>query len=280
MYSYECASLFIYLCLQTTTKKKITSAFSFPVQLDMRHRLYELSQFDLVYDLSAVLIHKGTGVNSGHYIAHIKDKNTGQWWEFDDEHVTNLGNHPFGEGSSSSTTKSVATDATHSDCSEARIAENNENGLNTAHSQSSLIEAFSSCDAYMLMYHLNNTKNISENGGIVCGASHREIEGVVASARDGVCLPSHLFDEIQNLNASYLDACQKYCHGKELELNRITERRQEVRSVLAEAPVPPLERPFYWISSDWLRQWADNIIPTLVHIFVQYYIGHKHFNVF
>ena len=50
----------------------------------MRHRMSELSQFDLVYDLSVVLIHKGTGANSGHYIAHIKDVNTGQWWEFDD----------------------------------------------------------------------------------------------------------------------------------------------------------------------------------------------------
>lgn len=280
MHSYKCASLFIYLCLQTTTKKKITSAFSFPAQLDMRHRLPELSQFDLVYDLSAVLIHKGTGVNSGHYIAHIKDKNTGQWWEFDDEHVTNLGNHPFGEGSSSSTTKSIATDAIHSDCSEARIAESNGNGSHTTHSQSSLIETFSSCDAYMLMYHLRHTKGVKENGGIVCGASHKEIEGVVATAQDDASLPSHLYDEICNVNASYLDACQQYSHRKELELSRITDRRHEVRSILAEAPVPPLERPFYWISSDWLRHWADNIIPTLVHIFVQYYSGHALFNVF
>ena len=43
----------------------------------MRHKMFELSQFDLVYDLSVVLIHKGTGANSGHYIAHIKDVNTG-----------------------------------------------------------------------------------------------------------------------------------------------------------------------------------------------------------
>lgn len=277
MFSYKCATLFIYLCWQTTTKKKITSAFSFPAQLDMRHRLSELSQFDLVYDLSAVLIHKGTGVNSGHYIAHIKDKNTGQWWEFDDEHVTNLGHHPFGEGSSSSTTKFIATDVVHS---EARIAESNGNGLNATHSQSSLMDAFSSCDAYMLMYHLRNTTNINENGDLVGGANLKEREGVVAAARDSTSLPSHLYDEIHNFNASYLDACQQYSCRKELELSRITDRRQEVRSVLAEAPVPPFERPFYWISSDWLRQWADNIVTTLVHTFVQYYIGHEHFNVF
>ena len=62
-----------------------------------------------MYDSSAVLIHKGTGVNNGYYIAHIKDVNTGQRWEFDDEHVTNLGCHPFGEGSSNSTSKSIKT---------------------------------------------------------------------------------------------------------------------------------------------------------------------------
>ena len=60
--------------------------------------------------------------------------------------------------------------------------------------------------------------------------------------------------------------CQEYNNKKELELGRITGRRQEVRSVLAEAPVQPLEKPFYWISSEWLRQWADNIIPVLVLI--------------
>ena len=252
------------ICWQTTTKKKITSAFSFPAELDMRHRLSDLSQFDLIYDLSAVLIHKGTGVNSGHYIAHIKDENTGQWWEFDDEHVTNLGLHPFGEGSSSSTTKSVKTDAVHSDCSEARIAESNGNSLDATHAQSLLVETFSSNDAYMLMYHLKHTRVVGENGGIVCGANHEAREG---AAQGNVPLPSHLYDGIQNFNASYLDACDQYNHRKELELSRISERRQEVRSVIAEAPVQPLEQPFYWISSDWLRQWADNIIPTLVHIF-------------
>jgi ubiquitin carboxyl-terminal hydrolase 48 len=234
----------------------------------------------LIYDLSAVLIHKGTAANSGHYIAHIKDENTGQWWEFDDEVVTNLGRSPFSEEISCSASKSGKNDVDHSSLSEARVADSNGIGLNVKVSQSSLTETFSSSDAYMLMYHLKHAKNISENGGIVCGANHKEIEGIVATARDGTSLPSHLYDEIQNFNASYLDACQQYSHRKELELSRITDRRKEVRSVLAEAPVPPLERPFYWISSDWLRQWADNIIPTLVHIFVQYYIGHEHFNVF
>ena len=224
----------------------------------------ELSQFDLVYDLSAVLIHKGTGANSGHYIAHIKDVNTGQWWEFDDEHVTNLGCHPFGEGSSNSTSKSIKTDAIHSNCSQAIVADSNGNGLHASHSKSSLVETFLSSDAYMLMYHLKHTKNVGEIGSVICGAKHDEREGVEVALQNGAYLASHLCNEIQNFNASYDEACQEYNNKKELEFGRIIGRRQEVRSVLAEAPVQPLEKPFYWIFSEWLRQWADNIIPVLV----------------
>ncbi|KAI4316238.1 hypothetical protein L6164_024237 [Bauhinia variegata] len=252
---------------KTTTKKKITSAFSFPSELDMRTRLSEPSQFELIYDLSAVLIHKGTAVNSGHYIAHIKYENSGQWWEFDDEHVTNLGRHPFGEGSSTSTTKSAKNDPVHSESSESKISISNGNGsdpIQSLSSQSSavgIVETFSSSDAYMLMYNLRRTRT-SEKGNMVNGANEKKRESDVAAAQDSFSLVSHLFDEIQNMNASYLEACKKYNESKEAELSHITERRQEVRSILSEAPVQPLEKPFYLVSSDWLRQWAENVTPT------------------
>jgi ubiquitin carboxyl-terminal hydrolase 48 len=51
----------------------------------------------MLYDLSAILVHKGSMANSGHYVAHIQDDQTGEWWQFDDEQVTSLGFHPFGE---------------------------------------------------------------------------------------------------------------------------------------------------------------------------------------
>lgn len=56
-----------------------------------------------VYDLSAILVHKGSMANSGHYVAHIKDDRTGEWWQFDDEQVTSLGFHPLGEVTSQAT---------------------------------------------------------------------------------------------------------------------------------------------------------------------------------
>ncbi|KAG0458005.1 hypothetical protein HPP92_023162 [Vanilla planifolia] len=90
---------------KTTTKKKITSSFSFPRILNMGKRLCTPSETGFIYELSAILIHKGTAVNSGHYVAHIKDAKSGHWWEFDDEHVSKLGFHPFGEDSSGSSIK-------------------------------------------------------------------------------------------------------------------------------------------------------------------------------
>jgi len=251
---------------QTTMKKKITSAFCFPGELDMRQRLSEPSQFELIYDLSAVLIHKGTAVNSGHYVAHIKDEDTGQWWEFDDEHVSNLGRHPFGDSSSSSTSKTVGSEPVHPSCTEPRNGVADGHNIDVVQPQSSEssnnnsnAEIFSSGDAYMLMYNLRQSRKDSEKKQ-ASGASDMKIDDDRVSLH-GVPLPSHLCEEIKILNASYDDACQQYELKKEEELDCITKRRQEVRSVLSEAPVRSIEDPFFWISTDWLRQWADNIPP-------------------
>ena len=96
-------------------------------------------------------------------------------------------------------------------------------------------------------------------------------EWVEVALENGDSLASHLCNEIQNFNASYDEACQEYNNKKKLELGRITGRRQEVRSVLAKALVQPLEKPFYWISSEWLCQWANNIIPVLMFFLLNNY---------
>ncbi|XP_059653831.1 ubiquitin carboxyl-terminal hydrolase 26 [Cornus florida] len=256
---------------KSTTKKKITSPFCFPGKLDMRHRLSEHSESDVIYDLSAVLIHKGTAVNSGHYIAHIKDENTDQWWKFDDEYVSNLGQHPFGEGASNSVAKPVQTEAiARSSSSEPMDAVVIENHVDVSLSKSSEanvlshVETFSSSDAYMLMYVLRCSKNDGEKPHMESGGNNMEKKGDIVSPQSDVSLPSHLSEELKQLNASYLDACQLYKTKKESELNRITERRQEVRSVISEAPVQSLGEPYYWISTDWLRQWADSISPSII----------------
>ncbi|KAM7264292.1 hypothetical protein ACFE04_001975 [Oxalis oulophora] len=246
---------------KTTMRKKITSAFSFPGVLNMQRRLSDPSHLELTYDLKAVLIHKGTAVNSGHYIAHIKDDNTGQWWEFDDEQVSNLGNHPFGEGSSNSTkrsepqeaTKEANADGNHLDSKRPQLCES---------SKANGVECFSSNDAYMLMYYFRHGKKDDEKRhgfGGTQNSNNNNTETNIKLSCDGIALPSFISEEIESLNASYESACEDFKNRKEKELGCITERRQEVRSILSEAPVLSLEEPFYWISTDWLRQWADSI---------------------
>lgn len=232
----------------------------------MRERLSEPSDLELIYDLSAVLIHKGTTVNSGHYVAHIKDENTGQWWEFDDEHVSNLGHHPFGEGSSSSDAKPVQNEpAIHLPSTEKVNGVMNGNHIHVDQlkpSECSIVggsQAYSSSDAYMLMYNLRHTTKSGEDRQTVSDANRIEVKGdIIHSDAD---LPAHLYEEVKELNASYLDACQQYKLKKEREFDCITERRQEVRSVLSEGPVLSHEDPYYWIFTEWLRLWADNITP-------------------
>ncbi|CAL1362439.1 unnamed protein product [Linum trigynum] len=261
---------------KTTTKKKITSAFCFPEELDMGRRLSEASQQDWIYDLSAVLIHKGAAVNSGHYIAHIKDANTGQWWEFDDEHVSNLGHHPFGESSSSSSAKIPRTDVLPHKASEGGsdpIQNGNHSDVHLPRASESNftsgVETFSSSDAYMLMYNLRSARSHGDKTRAVRVASSMELDGQGNSSHDEFFLPSHLCEGIKEQNASYLDACRRYKERKETEMLHVTERRQEVRSILSEAPVQT-SGPFCWISTDWLRRWADDFTaPVLDNTSIQ-----------
>uniref|UniRef100_A0A7N0U7K5 Ubiquitin carboxyl-terminal hydrolase 26 n=1 Tax=Kalanchoe fedtschenkoi TaxID=63787 RepID=A0A7N0U7K5_KALFE len=250
---------------KTTTKKKITSPFSFPGVLDMGQRMYEPSQSALIYDLSAVLIHKGTAVNSGHYTAHIKDHNAGRWWEFDDEQVSDLGYHPFGEGSSSPATKDVKKDLSSKSTHEPETNGVKDNGTSPNLQHGSVngavsdTDIFSSTDAYMLMYKLRCDKVIGENQTSESRTSDMEIDGESKNPLEE--LPPHLREEMRIFNDTFLDTCQHYLSKRDRELKFITERRQEVRSVLSEAPVTSTGQTYFWISSDWLRQWADNIYP-------------------
>ncbi|KAL5698626.1 ubiquitinyl hydrolase 1 [Ranunculus cassubicifolius] len=231
---------------KTTMKKKLTSVFSFPGQLNMGQILSQPAQSELIYNLSAVLIHKGTAVNSGHYVAHIKDERTGLWWEFDDERVTKLGTHPFGEGSSNSIAKSSQPVSTAKSSEQVNSVPNENHISNGQHKSLDYgelhhVETFSSADAYMLMYSLRHAKN-------------------QVSEYNSELLPFHLLEEMNRLNASFSKACEDYHTKKERELHNIKERKEEVKSVLSDAPVTS-EEPFFWIATDWLCQWADSLTP-------------------
>ncbi|KAL0379180.1 UNVERIFIED_CONTAM: Ubiquitin carboxyl-terminal hydrolase 26 [Sesamum radiatum] len=254
----------------TTTKKKITSVFSFPGELNMARRLSDCSELDYIYDLAAVLIHKGSAVNSGHYTAHIKDENSGEWWEFDDEHVSNLGRQPF--GSTVSTPAAKAGQNEPVDCPSSTkqvdlVVEGNHVDTNLLQSSDSNgvnhVQTFSSSDAYMLMY-VRRSKVDGAKRAAQSGEDKMEIDGSVISQEIDSPLPSHLLKDVDMFNSTFLDSCEQYKIKKDIELSCIMKRRHEVRSILSEAPVLSLEKPYFWISTEWLRQWADSVIPLTI----------------
>uniref|UniRef100_A0A665TN77 Ubiquitin carboxyl-terminal hydrolase 48 n=1 Tax=Echeneis naucrates TaxID=173247 RepID=A0A665TN77_ECHNA len=75
---------------QTGHKKKLNTFISFPEQLDMGPFLEGKPDHKCVYELSAVLIHRGISAYSGHYIAHVKDARTGDWYKFNDEEIEKM----------------------------------------------------------------------------------------------------------------------------------------------------------------------------------------------
>lgn len=74
---------------QTGHKKKLNTFISFPEQLDMGPFL-EGKEEKCVYELSAVLIHRGVSAYSGHYIAHARDARTSDWYKFNDEEIEKM----------------------------------------------------------------------------------------------------------------------------------------------------------------------------------------------
>ncbi|KAH9376510.1 hypothetical protein HPB48_006595 [Haemaphysalis longicornis] len=69
--------------------RKINTAVQFSESLDLSPHLQQPAG-STVYSLVAVLIHQGPSANSGHYVAHIKDRTSGSWYRFNDDGVCKM----------------------------------------------------------------------------------------------------------------------------------------------------------------------------------------------
>ena len=103
--------------LKTFERKKIKANFSFPLVVDMAPYLASDGQATRLgkrvagrrdqggdlYEAESIILHKGKSAAQGHYIALVRRKEDGLWWQFDDQTVTCV-------GSDLSTTSSFAKD--------------------------------------------------------------------------------------------------------------------------------------------------------------------------
>ncbi|XP_047128161.1 ubiquitin carboxyl-terminal hydrolase 46 isoform X1 [Hydra vulgaris] len=67
---------------------KLSHRVTFPLQLRLFNTLENATHRDRLYDLSAIVVHCGTGPNRGHYIAIVKSHNI--WLLFDDDIVDKI----------------------------------------------------------------------------------------------------------------------------------------------------------------------------------------------
>ncbi|XP_075704857.1 ubiquitin carboxyl-terminal hydrolase 48 isoform X2 [Rhinoderma darwinii] len=74
---------------QTGHKKKLNTYIGFGETLEMDPFVGQTDS-RYVYELSAVLIHRGVSAYSGHYIAHVKDPQTSEWYKFNDEEIEKM----------------------------------------------------------------------------------------------------------------------------------------------------------------------------------------------
>ncbi|XP_052547662.1 ubiquitin carboxyl-terminal hydrolase 48 isoform X3 [Tympanuchus pallidicinctus] len=108
---------------QTGHKKKLNTYIGFSEVLDMKPFMEQQSGA-YVYELSAVLIHRGVSAYSGHYIAHVKDPQTGEWYKFNDEDTEKMEGkklqlgieEDLAEPSKSQTRKPKCGKGTHCSC--------------------------------------------------------------------------------------------------------------------------------------------------------------------
>ena len=76
-------------------KKKLNQFLQYPEVLNLGAYMPPgTTDEDAIYDLQAVLMHRGPNASSGHYVARIKDLASGKWIELDDDVASdiNVGN--------------------------------------------------------------------------------------------------------------------------------------------------------------------------------------------
>ncbi|XP_026819336.1 ubiquitin carboxyl-terminal hydrolase 48-like [Rhopalosiphum maidis] len=141
---------------ESMQKTKLNTMIKFPQTLDMAQYLNlpkkqnATSRKNYKYNLYAVLIHKGSSANCGHYVAQIKENTTQQWYQFNDDQVDKL------------TIKGLNL-CTNDELKKFKSMKNIKNPN----------KEFQSTDAYMLVYIKDLQAKKTKTKSIVCKLSPR-----------------------------------------------------------------------------------------------------------
>ena len=229
-------------------KKKITSLVRFPLELDMRpfmamdSQMRKLSNGPIMYDLHAVLIHAGESAYSGHYIAHVYDHETGEWFRCNDESCGPLdlsdrrfmfdinpkdqeiflGSPPKKSGSSSSKAKEKDKDASA-------------DGAETSN-------VYSSRNAYMLIY---------------VKREHRDADMIVE-----ITPPEKALATVQKSNEEFQVMSKNYQIIKDETRARFDKERDERLDIVSKWNLKSINDDCYYLPTSWLIGWMQSPISA------------------
>ncbi|XP_028302425.1 ubiquitin carboxyl-terminal hydrolase 48 isoform X2 [Gouania willdenowi] len=201
---------------QTGHKKKLNTFISFPEQLDMGLFLEGQQQDQTsVYELSAVLIHRGISAYSGHYIAHVKDARTGDWYKFNDEEIEKMEGKKLQLGIEEDIAETVKSQARKPKCSKGYHCSRN---------------------AYMLVYKVQEEPSSDPSG-------------------TNVEVPAFLQRLVDQDNHKFEEWCSEMVDMRKLSVDKGKAKHEEVKELYELLPAKDGERyefiPTNWLKK-WL----------------------------
>lgn len=195
-------------------KKKVKNPILIPLKLTSDELLGESSRTkeSTVYDLCAVLYHRGSTANSGHYVADVRDTN-GTWWSCNDQVVV--------EKKWGDIIKSSATKRTKISKSRSKTTKEGQSSLNittvevTDTEGSAQYFGHPSQNAYMLVYR--------RRYGVL---SIPLVTGTVSmdTPSENIALPDHVMHKVIATNENHRSSISDY-NVKRAELEKLIDGR-------------------------------------------------------
>lgn len=184
-----------------------------------------------IYILSAVLIHRGSSPHSGHYIAHIKDRITKDWYKFNDDSVERIG--PQLQVSTDGEAITIVEDK-----SDTVRSNDNGNGKVTKLESKSL----KSKTAYMLVYQAQDNETLSYPSD-----NNEEWE-----------LPDHLQTAVAEENSRSIEIFESLQIAKEVDQQIMDARKNQIRNIYEKLVCRDPTDKFEFINRIWLQDWLTN----------------------
>uniref|UniRef100_M4AWU6 Ubiquitin carboxyl-terminal hydrolase 48 n=1 Tax=Xiphophorus maculatus TaxID=8083 RepID=M4AWU6_XIPMA len=214
---------------QTGLKKKLNTFINFPEQLDMEPFLEQKLG---IYELSAVLIHRGISAYSGHYIAHVKDALTGDWYKFNDEEIEKMEGKKLQLGIEEDIAETGKTQSRKPKCSKGYHCSRN---------------------AYMLVYKVQEDESSNPS-------------------RTNVEVPSFLQKLVDQDNHKFEEWCMEMAHMRKQSVDKGRAKHEEVKELYDLLPAKdelyeflPLEWLKKWLDDSTATKEIDNSIFLCSH---------------